>query len=321
MNDILQHARHVFTIEAESILEVRDRLDTNFEKAISLLLNCRGKVVITGMGKSGRIGQKISATLASTGTASVFLHPSEAAHGDLGVVSPDDLLLTIGKSGESDELTSILPIVKKMGVPIISLLGNLQSTTAKFSDVSIDISVSKEACNLELAPTSSTTASLVMGDALAMVLMELKNFKSEDFALFHPAGQLGKRLLLTVNDIMKKGNELPLIQYNDTTENLIYLMSKFGLGIIGVCNEDQSLFGIITDGDLRRGLEKHKADFFKQSLTELATKDPLTIAPTNSAYDALHLMEKKHTLNHLPVIDNGIYIGMLSLHDLIKAGL
>jgi arabinose-5-phosphate isomerase len=208
-----------------------------------------------------------------------------------------------------------------MDIPIISLVGNLNSATAKLSDVNIDISVLKEACNLELAPTSSTTASLVMGDALAMVVMKAKEFKSEDFAFFHPAGQLGKRLLLKVSDIMKRGDELPIISVGDSSERLIYLMSKFGLGIIAVCDDSDKLIGIITDGDLRRGLQEYKTDFFAQDILSLATMKPITISANESAYKALIQMEKKRSLNHLPVVDNGKYIGMLSLHDLVKAGI
>jgi arabinose-5-phosphate isomerase len=321
MNDIITQAQRVFDLEIAAVREVKNKIDTSFSDAIELLFNSSGKVIVTGMGKSGRIAEKISATLASTGTPSVYLHPSEAAHGDLGMMSANDILVTIGKSGESEELTTILPIVRKMGIKIISLVGNLNSTVAQLSDINIDIAISKEACDLKLAPTSSTTASLVMGDAIAMVLMKLKNFKSEDFALFHPSGQLGKRLLMTVSDIMRKGSDLPIINSDDKIENLIYLMSKYGLGIVGVCKPDSQLVGIITDGDLRRALQNHGASFFDKNLMDICTTNPLTIEPHVSAYDALVKMEKERTLNHLPVIENNRFIGMLSLHDLIKAGI
>lgn len=318
---ILDHARSVLDIEMNGIREVRNRLGQPFVDAILLLAQTTGKVVVSGMGKSGRIGQKISATFSSTGTPSIYLHPSEAAHGDLGMISPNDILLTIAKSGESDEMTSILPIVHKMGVKIISLLGNINSTMARHSDIAVDIGVSEEACDLKLAPTTSTTAALTVGDAIAVVLMNIKGFKSEDFARFHPAGQLGKRLLLSVNDMMRKGDEKPVIQVDDSASNLIYLISKYGLGVIGVCDAEDHLLGIITDGDLRRALEEFGPAFFDTPLDRMMTRNPQLIQPETSAYDALLLMEKGRTISHLPVIENETYVGMLCLHDLIKQGL
>jgi len=321
-NKILDLAKKVFEIERKCVKEVQDQLDHHFVEAIELILSCKGKVIITGMGKSGIIGQKIAATMASTGTLAIFLHPSEAAHGDLGMVHRDDVLMTIGKSGESEELIHILPVIRKMGVKIISLVGNLNSTVAKLSDININIKVSEEASSLKLAPTSSTTASLVMGDAIAMVLQELKEFKSEDFALFHPAGQLGKRLLLTVEDVMHTGDERPIIYENDTPQNLIFLMSKFGVGAIVVCNKENRVEGIVTDGDLRRALSNFQGDFFSRSIQDIMTKNPYTTTKDINAYDALILMEKERTISHLAVLDEGQkYIGLVSLHDLVKLGL
>jgi arabinose-5-phosphate isomerase len=321
-NDILQIARSVFEVQQESINEVKHQLDHDFVKAINLLLKSKGKIVITGMGKSGLIAQKVAATMASTGTLAIFMHPSEAAHGDLGVLHKDDILITIGKSGESEEIIHILPTVRKMNIKIISLLGNLNSTTAKLSDINISTKVSKEASPYQLAPTSSTTASLVMGDAIAMVLQELKEFKSEDFALFHPAGQLGKRLLLNVSDVMHQNDRLPIINEKDSTENLILLMTQFGMGAIGVCNSENNLLGLITDGDLRRTLSTLKGSFFSKSLTQIMTVNPLSVKPEMNAYEALVFMEKERTINHLAVIDiNEKFVGMISLHDLIKIGL
>lgn len=319
--NILKKANEIFELEMSGIKEVQEQLDENFVKAIELIYYSKGKVVITGMGKSGKIAEKIAATMSSVGTPSVFLHPSEAAHGDLGILDKNDILITIGKSGESEEIIHILPIIRKMGNKIISLVGNTNSKTAALSDIVINISVSREACDLKLAPTTSTTASLVMGDAIAMILRELKNFKHEDFARYHPAGQLGKRLILKVEDLMQGGDNLPVIHLSDNPENLIYLISKFSQGAVTVVNDNFNVCGIITDGDLRRGLMKFGVDFFGKPIDEIMTKSPLTISRNTSAYDALLMMEKTITISNLPVVEDGKYIGMLNLHDLIKAGL
>jgi arabinose-5-phosphate isomerase len=319
--NIIKKAKEIFDIEISGLREVQDKIDENFAKAIVLIMHSDGKIIFCGMGKSGKIAEKIAATMSSVGTPSLFLHPSEAAHGDLGILEQKDILITIGKSGESEEIIHLLPIVKKMGNKIISLVGNVNSRVASLSDIVIDISVSQEACDLRLAPTTSTTASLVLGDALAMVLRELKNFQHKDFALFHPSGQLGKRLLLKVSDLMQTEDNLPVIHQSDNSENLIYLISKFGQGSVCVVDDNFKALGIITDGDLRRALLNFGSDFFKKSLSEIMTKSPLTITKESSAYDALIMMEKNVTISNLPVVESNKYIGMLNLHDLIKAGL
>ncbi|MCB0278248.1 MAG: KpsF/GutQ family sugar-phosphate isomerase [Calditrichaeota bacterium] len=318
---IIEKAIRVFDIEISGLKEVRDSIDESFVKAVQLIYKSSGKVIVTGMGKSGRIAEKVAATLSSVGTPAVFMHPSEAAHGDLGLVSKNDVMITIGKSGESEELLHILPVIRKLGIPIISLLGNLNSKTAQLSDICISTYVSEEACDLKLAPTSSTTASLVMGDAIAMVLRELKQFKQEDFALFHPSGQLGKRLLLKVEDVMRKDDELPVINENDSIENLVYGVSKYSMGVIGVVNQSNQLLGLVTDGDLRRAMMKFGATMFDQQIRDLMTKNPLTISKDISAYDAFVKMEKNVTISNIPVVENNRYIGMINLHDLIKMGL
>ena len=318
---IINKAKNIFEIEISGIKEVQEKINGNFAEAVELIYKSEGKVIFCGMGKSGKIAEKIAATMSSVGTPSLFLHPSEAAHGDLGILEKKDILITIGKSGESEEMIHLLPIVRKMGNKIISMVGNINSRVAELSDLVIDISVSQEACDLRLAPTTSTTASLVMGDAIAMVLRELKNFQQKDFALFHPSGQLGKRLLLKVSDLMQSEENLPVISQSDNPEHLIYLISKFGQGAICVVDDDFKAIGIITDGDLRRALLNFGPDFFTKELSDIMTKSPMSIDKNISAYDSLIMMEKNVTISNLPVVENGKYIGMLNLHDLIKAGL
>lgn len=325
MSSSIEQAKRVLRIEAEAILSLLDKVGENFDKAIDLLIHCRGKVVVTGIGKSGQICRKIAATLASTGTPAFFLHPAEGIHGDLGMVAKEDVSLAISYSGETDELIGILPMVKRLGVPIISMTGNMQSTLARVSDVVLDLNVPEEACPLGLAPTASTTATLAMGDALAVALLEKRGFKESDFALLHPGGTLGRKLLFKVKDLMKVEEEIPLVNIrSDMRETLMEITSKH-LGTTGVVDDSGKLVGIITDGDLRRCLRKitektteKTTDFFSQTAFDLMTKNPKTIDQEELASKALHVMEK-HTITCLFVVDSDSRpTGILHLHDLIR---
>jgi arabinose-5-phosphate isomerase len=281
---------------------------------------CRGRVVVTGMGKSGIIGRKIAATLASIGVPSVFLHPAEGIHGDLGMVSRGDLVLALSHSGETEELLKILPAIKRLGVPLISLTGNLDSMLAKNSDVVLDVSVAEEACPLSLAPTASTTAALALGDALAMALLEHKGVKPEDFARYHPGGSLGKRLLLSVEDLMHRGSDIPKVRPTTALKEVIYEISSKKLGVTTVVDDADRLRGIVTDGDLRRVLEKGGNDLLERSAEAVMTRDPKVIARAALAAEAVGLMER-YSITVLVVTDAERRVeGVIHLHDLLKAG-
>ena len=317
---ILARAREVLNIEIQGLRSLLDRLDENFCKAIKLLGECNGKVVVTGMGKSGLICRKIAATLASTGTPSFFLHSSDALHGDLGMVMKGDVILAVSNSGETEEILKIIPHFKRHALKMIVMTGNPESTLAKAADVVLDVSVREEACPLGLAPTASTTATLAMGDALAVVLLETKGFNREDFAMRHPGGILGRRLFLRVEDLMHRGDKLPLIREDTPIKDALFEITSKRLGITGVVDAAGRLTGVITDGDLRRGLES-KGDIFRYNAKQLMTRNAKNIAADSLAAEAVALMEQ-HSITSLFVLDEyGKPSGVIHLHDLLKAGL
>jgi len=316
---IINKAKEVIRREAEAILELEKKINQQFVKAVELILNCKGRVIVTGIGKSGIIGKKIAATLASTGTPAMFLHPAEGIHGDLGMVRRDDLILAITKSGETDELYQLFPIFKRLGVPIITFTGNLLSPVAEKSDVVIDVSVDGEACSNNLVPTSSTTAALVMGDALALALLDERHFSPEDFALLHPGGNLGRKLLLKVSDIMHTGDSIPTVSEQANMKETILEMTSKRFGTTTVVNEKKELVGIFTDGDLRRLVEKTDA-IFKLKAKEVMTPDPKTIDGEELAAKALNVMES-YNITCLIIPDpQRRPKGIIHLHDLLKAG-
>lgn len=316
----LKRAEQVLRIESEAITRLISRLGNNFLKALALLYRCKGRVVVTGMGKAGIIGQKISATLSSTGTPSLWLHSADAGHGDLGRVMKDDCVLALSNSGETEELKNFLPIIKKIGAKLISITGNTKSTLAKFSDVVLDASVKKEACPLGLAPTASTTAMLALGDALAVCLLEKKGFKEKDFAFFHPGGVLGRRLLLTVGDIMRTGKANPVVNEGQSVSKVLFAITEARAGAATVVDKKGRLVGIFTDGDLRRHLGKD-ADLPHRQIREVMTKSPRVINKDCLAAEALHILEEKK-IDELPVVDDkGKPLGMLDVQDILKAGI
>ena len=316
---IIDIAKDVIQTEADSVLKLMDRIDQNFGEVCQILKNCMGKVVLIGMGKSGHIAKKISSTLSSTGTPAFYLHPAEAGHGDLGMISHNDVVIMISYSGESDEIISLLPGIKRMNVPIISMTGNANSLIASSSDFHLDISVDNEACPNNLAPTSSTTATLVMGDAIAVSLMSLNNFTSDDFAMSHPSGSLGRRLLTLVSSIMKSGEDIPKVTKEMLLIDSLLVMSEKALGMVLIA-ENEKLVGIFTDGDLRRALESN-VDFQKLTIQDVMTKDCKSIEPQEPALIAMQLMEQ-YSLNSLPVVDSSNNIvGAINMHTLIQAKL
>lgn len=308
-------------LEADAIERTAQILDEEaVEEAVEILSCCESKVIVTGVGKSGVIAQKIAQTLVSTGTVSVFVHPSDALHGSLGVVAAGDVVIALSNSGETDELLLILPAIRQRGVKIISIVGNLNSTLARNSDVSLDASVDKEACPLNLAPTTSTTVALAIGDALAMTLMQVKNLTEKDFAANHPAGRLGKRLTLKVANLMHESpNVAPDANWLEVVKNI----SKFALGAVNVIDKDENLIGIITDGDLRRTIEKTSPENFSALIAEkMMTRSPIFAAPEMLAFDALQLMENRPSqISVLPVVADGKCVGLLRLHDIVRIGL
>ncbi|MDB4027139.1 KpsF/GutQ family sugar-phosphate isomerase [Candidatus Thioglobus sp.] len=316
---IIDIAKDVIQTEADSVLKLKGRIDQNFDEVCQVLKNCMGKVILIGMGKSGHIAKKISSTLASTGTPSFYIHPAEAGHGDLGMISHDDVVIMISYSGESDEIISLLLGIKRMSVSIISMTGNANSLIASSSDFHLDISVDNEACPNNLAPTSSTTATLVMGDAIAVSLMSLNNFTSDDFAMSHPSGSLGRRLLTLVSSIMKSGEDIPKVTKEMLLIDSLLVMSEKALGMVLIA-ENEKLVGIFTDGDLRRALESN-VDFQKLTIQDVMTKDCKSIEPQEPALIAMQLMEK-YSLNSLPVVDSeNRIVGAINMHTLIQAKL
>jgi arabinose-5-phosphate isomerase len=314
----LQLARETLDIEAEALMDLKSRLDTRFSQAVLMMLNVQGRVVVTGMGKSGHIGSKIAATLASTGTPAMFVHPGEASHGDLGMIKAVDVVLAISNSGESDELVSILPVLKRLGVPLIAMTGGMNSALAQHADVVLDSSVSKEACPLNLAPTASTTAQLALGDALAVALLDARGFKAEDFARSHPGGSLGRRLLTHVSDVMRKDDQVPRVLPTAGFSELMQEMSRKGLGASAIVNEAQQIMGIFTDGDLRRLIEKG-LDLRSLLAQDVMHANPRTVKQNALAVEAAELMEQFKITSVLVVNDAGQLSGALNTNDLMRA--
>ncbi len=316
---IIEEAREVLKIEAEGILSLVERIDANFVRVVDAIYNCAGRVIVGGIGKSGIVGRKIVATLNSTGTRSVFLHPVEAMHGDLGIVSADDVFLALSNSGETDELNLLVPSIRQMGCKVVAFTGAPRSTLAKSSDIVIDVGVRREACPMGLAPTASTTALLAMGDALAVVLIKKRHFNSCDFQRIHPGGALGHRLSRQVGEIMLAGEHVPLVRSDSSMEQALLEIDRPNLGVTFVVDENKRLLGIVTDGDIRRLLIQKKV-IHDLRVDEIMTKSPLSIGPETPVYDALNLMEKRQ-ITVLPVInENSSVIGILHLHDILGKG-
>ena len=310
--------RAVIETEGQAVQALAARVDDDFVRACELMLGCEGRIVVIGMGKSGHIGSKIAATLASTGSPAFFVHPGEASHGDLGMITPKDVVLAFSNSGETEEILTILPLIKRLGVPLITLTGNASSRLAKSADVHIDVSVKQEACPLDLAPTSSTTVSLVMGDALAVALLEHRGFTAEDFARSHPGGRLGRRLLLLIRDIMHSGDALPVVNDNVSLVDALMEMSNKGLGVTAVVDGQGKLAGVFTDGDLRRAIDQG-VDVYNVKVGSLMTGGCKTVGPDELAAEALRLMET-HKINALLVVEGERLVGALNMHDLLRAG-
>jgi arabinose-5-phosphate isomerase len=309
----------VVDTEARAIELLKARIDASFLRACQLMFECPGRVVVSGMGKSGHIARKIAATLASTGTPAFFVHPGEASHGDLGMITQKDVVLALSNSGETDELLTILPVIKRQGVPLIVMTGNANSSLATMGDVHLDVSVPAEACPLGLAPTASTTAALVMGDALAIALLEARGFTDEDFARSHPAGQLGRRLLLHISDVMHAGEKIPAIGADASLSAALMEMTRKGLGMTAIIDADQRLLGVFTDGDLRRAVDNQDIDLRTTPVTTLMTAQPKTITGDKLAIEAARLMEA-HKIHALLVVDgDNRVIGALNIHDLLRA--
>lgn len=318
--NILKRARQVLDIEAEAVSALKSRIGVNFKQALDIILKSKGRVVVSGMGKTGIIAQKFSATLASTGTPSLFLHSAEAVHGDLGRVTRDDIIILISNSGQGEEIKQLLPLLKKIGSKIIALTANKSSILAKHSDVVLDVGVKKEACTLGLAPTASTTATLAMCDALSVCLVELKGFKEKDFAFYHPGGLLGKRLLLKVEDIMRKGLNNPVVSEDKKVSEVLVKITQSRAGSASVIDAKGQLVGIFTDGDLRRHLET-EPDLTRCKVREVMTKNPVTVTAKMLAVEAMRILEDKK-IDELPVVDNHKKpVGLLDVQDLLRAGL
>ena len=316
---IIDTAKEVLDIEAKSILRLKDIIGEDFDKAIDILYNCKGRVIVTGMGKSGLIGKKIAATMSSTGTPTYFLHPAESTHGDSGVITRNDVIIAISNSGETQELMNLLPLIKRFGCPLIGMTGNVNSTLAKTSDVTLDISVEREADTLGKAPTASTTATLAMGDALAVCLMEEKGFTKEDFLMFHPSGKLGKGLTYKVKDLMITGDKMPIVKDSESFTGVIRTISDYKLGMAMIIDNSGILSGVLTDGDIRRTIIKH-GDTSGLSVKDVMTVNPKRITEDAYAASALNLMEK-YSITALAVVDDkNIPVGVIHVHDLLRAG-
>ncbi|MCX5700710.1 MAG: KpsF/GutQ family sugar-phosphate isomerase [Candidatus Omnitrophica bacterium] len=318
--DVIKRAREVFDIEAGAIKDLKKRLGKNFKDSVSLILKTKGRVIVSGMGKTGIIAQKFSATLASTGTPSLFLHTAEAIHGDLGKVTNDDVVIILSNSGSTEEMKQFLPLLKKIGAKVIALTGNTKSILAKYSDLVLDVSVKKEACPLGLAPTASTTATLAMADALAVCLLELKGFKEKDFAFFHPGGALGKRLLLKVEDIMRSGKANPIVKENELVSRVLLKITQARAGSATVIDRAGKLIGIFTDGDLRRHVEIDR-NLSVRKIKEVMTKNPTVVYKDMLAAEAMRILQEKR-IDELPVVNiKREPVGLLDVQDLLKAGL
>lgn len=321
MDNILEIAKRVLKIEAEAVSALSEKLNSDFQRAVDIIFSSKGRVVVTGMGKSGLVGKKIAATLASTGTPAFFLHPAEASHGDLGMVTPDDVIIAISNSGETEELVNLIPFLKRFNVSLISMTGNPESTLSKAADVTLDVSVKEEACPIGIVPTASTTATMAMGDALAVALLIKRGFKEEDFAFFHPGGSLGKKLFIKVKDLMHTGDTLPIVSPDISMIRAIVEISSKRLGVTVVADSDKRILGIITDGDLRRGIEKWGKSFFDMKAEEVMTKNPKAISEDELAAKALSIMER-YSITSLVVPDKeGKVIGLIHLHDILRQGI
>lgn len=319
MRDYLASAKRTIKLEAEAVTAQAAHLDENFNRGCELMLNCKGRVVVTGMGKSGHIGNKIAATLASTGTPAFFVHPGEASHGDLGMITRGDVVIALSNSGETSEVTTLLPLLKRQAIPLISITGSKSSTLAKFSDAHLLIDIQQEACPLDLAPTSSTTAALVIGDALAIALLEARGFSAEDFAFSHPGGSLGRRLLLKVSDIMHSGDRLPLVNSGTALQAVLLEITQKGLGMAGIVSATGALLGIYTDGDLRRTLDQD-LDIRTVLVDDVMTSAPITVSADQLAAEAVEVMQQKK-INALLVTNQSNHpVGALNMHDLLRAG-
>ncbi|BDX18926.1 MULTISPECIES: KpsF/GutQ family sugar-phosphate isomerase [Halopseudomonas] len=317
--DYIASASRTISMERDAVDSLLQRLAEPFTIACDTLLQCRGRVVVTGMGKSGHVGRKLAATLASTGTPAFFVHPGEASHGDMGMITAEDVVIALSNSGNTAEVVTLLPLIKRLGAPLISMTGNPQSTLALAAVANLDTGVEQEACPLNLAPTSSTTTALVMGDALAIALLEARGFSAEDFAFSHPGGSLGRRLLLLVDDIMHAGGSMPLVKPNAPLRDALLEMTRKGLGLTGVIDADGKLAGIFTDGDLRRSLD-HNIDFQRASISDVMTRHCKTARSGMLAAEALKIMEDAR-INGLFVVDTeGRPVGALNMHDLLRAG-
>ncbi len=315
---ILELARRVLAIEAGAVNKIADRLGDEFVRAVALILACQGRVIVSGIGKSGHIGRKIAATMASTGTPAYFVHAAEAVHGDLGMITHDDVLIVISNSGENDELLTIVPLVRRRGGKLIAITGNAQSSLAREVDIHLDARVDEEACPLNLAPTASTTAALALGDALAVALLDARGFGADDFARSHPGGTLGRKLLTHVRDVMQSAERIAVVMVATSIPEALIVMSRGSMGMTAVQNGAGPLVGIFTDGDLRRAMEK-LGDLRQVAVGEVMTRNPLTIAPEQLAVEAVEMMER-HKVNQLLVIDaGGQLVGALNMHDLFRA--
>jgi len=321
MNEMIDVARRVLRIEAQAISDLADRIDGDFTRAVEVLLSCKGRVVITGMGKSGLICQKIASTMASTGTPAFFLHPAEGIHGDLGMLMKGDVVIAVSNSGETDEIIRILPVIKRMGLPLVAMSGNPCSALRRAGDIFLDISIREEACPLGLAPTASTTATLAMGDALAVALLVRRGFKEEDFALFHPGGSLGRKLLLKVEELMHCGSEMPMCHESTPLKEALFEITSKKLGITGVFNDAGQLVGVFSDGDLRRSMAQG-FEVLDRPINEAMARHPKRILASALAAKAVQIMES-HTITSLFVFDSEesrVPVGIIHLHDLLKAG-
>lgn len=319
LDTVREIAARVLTIEANAILELIPHIGEDFQRACHACLHCKGRVVVTGMGKSGHIANKIAATLASTGTPSFFIHSGEASHGDIGMITPHDVVLAVSHSGETSEILLLLPTIKRLGVPLIAMTGRADSTLARAADANLTVAVAEEACPLNLAPTASTTATLAIGDALAVVLLESRGFTSEDFALSHPGGTLGKKLLLRVSDIMRRGKDIATIGSTEKLSQALVGMSKKGLGMTIVVDELHQLLGVFTDGDLRRVIDA-RMDIHAILMRDIMIRNCKSVVPHMMAAEAVHIMET-HRITALPVVDEtNRLVGALNIHDLFRAG-
>jgi arabinose-5-phosphate isomerase len=316
---LLRHARQVLETEAAAVSALAPRLDEHFSEACRLLLGCRGRVVVMGMGKSGHVANKIAATLASTGTPAFYVHPGEASHGDMGMITGEDVVLALSNSGETAELLTLLPLIKRLGVKLVTLTGNPKSTLARAADVNLDVSVAQEACPLNLAPTASTTAAMAMGDALAVTLLSTHGFTQEDFARSHPGGSLGRRLLLRVEDIMHTGDSIPSVAHGTPLSKALMEMTRKGLGMTVIVDQHQHVAGVFTDGDLRRALDR-EINVHRTTIDEVMTRDCTSVHAEVLAGEAIRLMNQRH-ITALPVINESqVLIGALHMHDLVRAG-